>query len=323
VKIGLTFDLKDEYLRRGYTEEETAEFDTDETIGALEGVLTSLGHTPVRIGGITSLVQQLCAGERWDLVFNYAEGMFGIGREAQVPALLDAYRIPYTFSDTVVMALALHKGLTKRVARDLGVPTPAFAVVEHDADVESVDLPYPLFVKPLAGGTSMGVSAASCVSTPSELARVCRDLLRRMRQPVLVETFLPGREMTVGIVGTGADARALGVLEVLFLDRAEAHGYSYLNKKDWVGRVDFRVLDDEAGAEAAAIALRVFRGLGCRDAARVDCRCDADGRVNFVEINPLAGLASYSDLVILAERRGISHLQLVDQIVASAAARVA
>ena len=320
--IGVTFDLQVDYLERGYTEEETAEFDTGETIAGLVGAIESLGHTVVRIGSVTSLVQRLAAGERWDLVFNYAEGMFGLGREAQVPALLDAYRIPYTFSDTVVMALTLHKGLTKRIARDLGVRTPPFAVVEHAADVDAVDLPFPLFVKPLAGGTSVGVSAASHVTSRVELARACEALVDRFRQPVIVEQYLPGRELTVGIVGTGRDARAIGVLEVHFLGRAEAHGYSYLNKKDWVGRVDFSVPDDAAAADAEAAALAVYRGIGCRDAARVDCRCDADGRVNFVEINPIAGLATYSDLVILAAKKGITHRQLVAQILASAAARL-
>ena len=320
--IGLTFDLQADYLQQGYSEEETAEFDAAETIAGLVSVLEALGHTVVRIGSVTSLVQRLAAGERWDLVFNYAEGMFGLGREAQVPALLDAYQIPYTFSDAVVMALALHKGLTKRIARDLGVRTPAFAVVEQAGDVDAVDLPFPLFVKPLAGGTSLGISAASHVTSRSELAAACEALLRRFRQPVMVEQFLPGREMTVGIVGTGRDARTLGVLEVLFSNRAEPHGYSYLNKKDWVGRVDFSLANDAVAADAAAMALAVYRGLGCRDAARVDCRCDAHGQVHFVEINPLAGLAPYSDLVIVAERTGVTHSQLVKQILTSAVARL-
>ena len=321
--IGLTFDLQADYLRRGYTEEETAEFDAVETIDGLVAALESLGHTVVRIGSVTSLVPRLAAGERWDLVFNYAEGLFGLGREAQVPALLDAYQIPHTFSDAVVMAVTLHKGLAKRIARDLGVRTPPFAVVECAADVAAVDLPFPLFVKPLAGGTSVGVSAASHVTSRAELARACEALLARFRQPVIVEQYLPGRELTVGIVGTGRDARAIGVLEVHFLNRAEAHGYSYVNKKDWVGRVDFSLPRDAAAAEAAAAALAVYRGLGCRDAARVDCRCDAEGRVNFVEINPIAGLAPYSDLVILAERTGVTHRQLIEQILTSAVARVA
>lgn len=323
MRIGFTYDLRDDYLSQGYTEEETAEFEPPETIDAIEGVLTSLGHTVERIGGIQSLATRLAGGARWDLVFNYAEGLFGFGREAQVPVLLDAFQIPYTFSDGLVLALTLHKGLTKHVVRDLGIPTPDFAVVSDEADVEQISLPYPLFVKPVAAGSSMGISAASWVADGSALPSTCRDLLDRFRQPALVETFLPGRELTVGLVGTGRRARVLGVLEVLCSPDAERHAYSYSNKKKYVGVVRYCIADDGAAAEAAQIALRVWTALGCRDAGRVDCRCDRDGRVHFLEVNPLAGLHPiHSDLVILAGLRGVSYGQLVESIVASACERL-
>src|SRR6185503_4879219 len=161
-----------------------------------------------------SLASRLSAGARWDLVFNYAEGMFGFAREAQVPALLDAFQIPYTFSDGLVFALTLHKGMTKHVVRDMGIPTPDFTVVSTASDAENVRLPFPVFVKPVAGGSSVGISAASYVADRSALDSTCRDLLHRFHQPVLVEAFLPGRELTVGIVGTGPRAKVIGVMEV-------------------------------------------------------------------------------------------------------------
>ena len=193
MRIGFTYDLRDDYLRQGYSEEDTAEFDATETIDAIAAALQTLGHVVDRIGGIKSLATRLAGGDRWDLVFNYAEGMFGLAREAQVPALLDAFQIPYTFSDGLVFALTLHKGLTKHVIRDLGIPTPDFAVVSQVSDVDRVRLPFPLFVKPIASGSSVGISAASHVTDASALATTCRHLLDRFGQPVLVETFLPGR----------------------------------------------------------------------------------------------------------------------------------
>src|SRR5687768_9851913 len=133
MKIGLTYDLRQEYLAAGYSEIETAEFDRPDTIDGIDNALRELGHETDRIGHVRQLVERLASGDRWDLVFNICEGMYGRGREAQVPALLDAYDIPYTFSDPLVMALSLDKGLTKTVVRSAGIATPDFAVVSESS----------------------------------------------------------------------------------------------------------------------------------------------------------------------------------------------
>ena len=321
MRIGFTYDLRDDYLREGYTAEETAEFDAVETIEAIETALVSLGHTVDHVGGVKKLVTRLAGGDRWDLVFNYAEGMFGFAREAQVPSLLDAFQIPYTFSDGLAFALTLHKGMTKHVVRGLGIRTPDFAVVSSPSEAATVSLPYPLFVKPVAGGSSVGVSAASHVTNAIELAGTCRALIETYRQPALVETFLPGREFTVGITGTGARARVIGVLEVTLTGGAEAHGYSYANKKQVNAR--YAIVNDGPAAEAADLALRAWNGLGCRDLGRIDCRCDRDGRPHFLEVNPLAGLHPVlGDLVILANLVGVSYTQLIESIIVSAGERI-
>ncbi len=323
MKIGMTYDLRDEYLRQGYEEALTAEFDSQQTIQALEETLRSLGYLTDRIGHVRNLVARLVAGERWDLVFNIAEGVYGFGREAQVPALLDAFHIPYTFSDPLVLALTLHKGMTKRIVRDLGIPTPAFAVVETLADLEQVQLPWPLFAKPVAGGSSMGVCPGSKVQGREKLASVCLKLWKNFRQPVLLETFLPGREFTVGIAGTAQKARVLGVLEVLLRGEAEPEVYSYVNKIEYESRVRYQLVDDDAAGRAADAALRAWKGLGCRDAGRVDLRSDAQGTVNFLEVNPLAGLNPiHSDLPILCKLKGITYPQLIEMIMASASERL-
>jgi D-alanine-D-alanine ligase len=322
IKIGITFDLRSYYLSQGYSELETAEFDRESTIDGIAGTLTALGHTPERIGALTQLVPRLAAGERWDLVFNISEGMHGFGRESQVPAVLDAYRIPYTFSDPVVLGISLHKGWAKRIIRDLGLPTAEFAVVESEADIASVRLPYPLFVKPIAEGTGKGITAASKLPGPVELRERCRELLERFRQPVLVERFLPGREYTVGITGTGARARAVGTMEVVLRRQAEAGVYSYANKENSEQLVDYRLVADAQALRAQETALAVWRGLGCRDGGRVDLREDELGEPNIMELNPLAGLhPEHSDLPILCTLSGISYEELIRRIVDSALLR--
>jgi D-alanine-D-alanine ligase len=323
MRVGITYDLRDEYRSQGYGEEATAEFDSLETIDAIDNALRGLGHETDRIGHVRSLTRRLADGERWDLVFNIAEGMHGFGREAQVPAILDAFAIPYTFSDPLVLALALHKGITKQLVKGLGIPTPDFAIIHGDSDVDAVQLPWPVFAKPVAGGTSAGVSADSKARDKYELASVCQNLLKQFRQPVLVEAFLPGREFTVGLVGTGPKARVLGVMEILLHDNAEQAVYSYANKRDYLTRVSYRLANGETSQRAADIALRVWNGLGCRDAGRLDLRCESSGALNFLEINPLAGLHPVdSDLVILCRLLGISHRSLIETIMTSAQERV-
>ncbi len=326
MRIGLTYDLRSEYLAAGYTEDETAEFDREETIDAIDAALQRLGHETDRVGNARQLVERLAAGRRWDLVFNIAEGMIGIGREAQIPALLDAYGIPYTFSDPLVMSLTLHKGMTKRVMRDAGVPTCDFAVVEHPDDVAHIRFAPPYFVKPVAEGTGKGVSPKSIVRRRKDLPEACRLLLETYRQPVLVERFLPGREFTTAVIGTGRQAEVLGTMEVLLLAGAEQQVYSYHNKENFEALVRYRLVqpaDDPLVADIEDIALRAWRVLGCRDAGRLDLRCDKRGRPQFIEVNPLAGLhPEHSDLPIICGLVGVSFERLIARIIASAEHRV-
>ena len=321
--VGLTYDLRRDYLALGFSEEAVAEFDSSATIEAIDNALQVLGFETERVGHLGNLVNRLAQGAKWDLVFNIAEGLRGFGRESQVPALLDYYGVPYTFSDPLTMALTLHKGMAKRVARDSGVPTPDFAVVENLDQSLSLDLPFPLFAKPVAEGTGLGVTPASKIKDRGQLFSVCRNLLLRHQQPVLVETFLPGREFTVGILGTGNEARAIGVVEVELLDSAEADVYSYLNKEECESRVRYTLANDNQARQAAEVALQSYLALGCRDAGRVDLRCDAGGSPQFMEVNPLAGMhPEHSDLPILCGLAGMSYLELIREIVDSARMRI-
>jgi D-alanine-D-alanine ligase len=331
LRIGFTYDLKADYLALGFSEHAVAEFDSDKTIDAIGDALHALGHEVERIGHVRALARRLVAGERWDLVFNIAEGVAGFGRESQVPALLEAYEVPYTFSDPLVCALTLHKGMAKHVARGCGVPTPSFALVTTVAEAAAVTLPLPLFAKPVAEGTSKGITAKSLVRSKAELVEVCTELLREHSQPVLVEEFLSGREFTVGILGTGDSARALATLEVVLRAGADAAVYSYRNKAQWRDLVDYRLLLD-AGTDASGalrrdvegVALAAWRALGCRDAGRVDVRLDGTGKAQLIEVNPLAGLTpGHSDLPIMAALKGVDFQALIGEIVSCATLRIA
>ena len=325
MKIGFTFDLRADYRAQGYDDFQTAEFDRPETIDAIERVLTQLGHEVERIGSCKSLVTHLARGNRWDLVFNICEGMFGFAREAQVPAILEAYEIPYTFADALCMSICLHKALTKSVLTAAGLPTPKSHLIETVSQISEVNLKLPLFAKPVAQGTSKGVDSASRIGSFAELDTTCRGLLAQFHEPVLIEEYLPGREFTVGILGTGNKAYAVGTLEICMRDGADQEIYSYRNKEECESLVEYRLVrsaDEAVVAKSETLALQAWRLLGGRDAGRVDLRCNAAGEPEIIEVNPLAGLhPTHSDLPMLATAVGLAYVDLIQQIIDSALAR--
>lgn len=320
MKIGLTYDLRSWYLERGYTMDETAEFDKEETVAALEGELGRLGYQTVRIGNIFELVEKLAAGERWDIVFNIAEGLFGDGRESAVPALLDQYRIPYVFSGPVVMAVSLNKYLTRLVVAAGGVPVCPGIIANSVHDLDDLSsLEFPLFVKPVAEGTGKGITTRSLVKDRESLVSLVQELLTVYRQPVLVEEYLPGREFTVGITGNGADAKVTGGMEVICRDNLP---YSVEVKENYENYVTYRVYDEDIKKECDAVALGAWRALGAVDAGRVDMKADRHGRMCFIEANPLAGLNPvHSDLPMLSRLNGMEFGTLMEMIMDSAKKR--
>ncbi len=323
LSIALCYDSKEEYLAAGHSKLEVAEFDDEGVIAGLEGTLSSLGHRVERVGRGRALAARLVAGKRWDLVFNVTEGLRGRAREAQVPALCELFDQPYTFSDPVTCGLTLDKSLAKRIVRDAGLPTPGFMVVRSLTDIESGLNGSPMFVKPLAEGSSKGVGAYSIINNRRQLVKTCTKLLPDFPAGLLVEELLPGREVTVGVIGNGPGARVVAVMEVVWTERSEVDAYTQLNKDEYLDRMEYRLVTGEPLAgQAAELALAVVEALECRDAARVDLRCDAAGKLQFLEVNPLPGLHPVrSDLPIMARLAGIAYDDLLGDIVTAAKER--
>ncbi len=322
--VGLTCDLRADYKDFDCDEEALAEFDSEETISLLEGAIRSLGYKTDRIGNARSLCSRLVAGERWDLVFNIAEGLSGRCRESYVPSILETYQIGYTFSDPLVCALTLDKGFAKRIVQNAGLPTARFAVVESSEDICRVCLDYPLFVKPLAEGTGKGINHKSRIESHDQLIDMCEYLLGRFAQPVLVEEFLPGREFTVGILGNGNDAYVLGIMEIELPQDNNGAIYSYVAKEQCEKLVNY--IPYRGGSlykQLEHLAVESYRVLQCRDAARVDIRCDRKGVPCFLEVNPLPGLhPTHSDLPMIATQEGMSYQDLIGAIISNALKRL-
>ena len=274
-----------------------AEWDEPATIDAVAAALATVGEV-IRLEADQSFPARLAAA-RPDFVFNIAEGLYGVNREGHVPAICEFLGIPCHASDPLTLALCLHKGRTKEVLAQRGVPTAPFVLATSAADARNIALPFPLFAKPAFEGSGKGVSVRSLCHHRGELVALVEELLATYRQPVLIETYLPGREFTVAVLGNGDEARCLPLVGFRFdtLPPGAPPVYGYEAKWLWdTVEEPLEIFECPAdipeglAAEVRAAALAAYRALECRDWCRVDVRCDAAGRPMVVELNPLPGI---------------------------------
>ncbi|KAL4916117.1 hypothetical protein BDW62DRAFT_109243 [Aspergillus aurantiobrunneus] len=355
LNIALVAEQRSSFLQDGYSEEDCAALTHEGEVRAVASTLNQLGHHVTLIQGIQALVQHLASGnyKPWDMVFNMAQGFHGTARESQVPALLEAYRIPYTFADAATMALCQNKAYTKAVLQHHHIPTSPFLVLPTKASASSLpestsQLPsYPLFLKPVTEGSSKGISTFNKAAKPAELEMAVQKLRAKFPgQDILVESFLPGREYTVSILGTGAASRVIGVREHIWQGGAKMNGSTNgdtygshhpvgldfaccESKSSTAGRRlswnDHHDMSDPEVQAACQVSLAAWKILGCRDAGRVDLRFDSlepNAVPNVLEVNPISGLLpAHSPLPASAESNGISFEQLLARIVESALQR--
>ncbi|MFN8372709.1 MAG: hypothetical protein U0694_07510 [Anaerolineae bacterium] len=331
----------------GMVADQWDDLDSPKTTNSIIEVLQKAGHEAeffeAQIVPPHNLMERLMAYKP-DLCFNISESHFGDGREAQVPAVLEMLRIPYTGSKVLALALALDKPMTKRVLFYHGLPTPEFQVLEQanepiDDDLlnEAGELRFPLFVKPSREGTSMGVSGESIVTTVAQLRDQVGKQIQRYSQPVLVEHYIKGREVTVGVLGNlrANAARKLNdrmaggeipdTLTFLPALEVDVHAYGPEEAGLYTNRMKVELADDfhyHCPAHLTAEQLRelhwltaaVFRVMGCKDVSRVDFRLDEaqNYKPYILEVNPLPGLnPGYSDLCIQSLAAGWTYDRLI------------
>lgn len=335
MRIGLTFNVRSgsadgngaaHLSRRDDAEEE---FDSPETIESLAGAIRELGHEVELLGDGEPMLRRLINGRRSDLVFNFAEGTgTSRSREARVPAVLEMLGIPYTGSDPLTLAVTLDKECAKRLVRSAGVATPDWLVV--DGDVEDfgdrlLALPLPVIVKPAFEGSSKGIRSANLVDDSDRLIETVGEILDAYRQPVLVEEFIDGDELTVGIIGH-RPAQPFGIMRVRPVDRSGPFVYSLEVKRDWERLVRYECPAGLSSGDMRAVnaaAMAVWKTLGCRDVARIDFRL-RNHVPYFLEVNPLPGLnPKSSDLVLMARALGIGYQELIGRILKAAIERLA
>jgi D-alanine-D-alanine ligase len=301
-----------------------AEWDAPETIAAVQGALGERHEVILIDAGVDaySVLQKT----RPDIVFNMAEGDSGPCREGYIPSILEHLKIPYTASDPLTLNICLDKSRTKEILAYYGLPTSRFRVVsDHNFSFNS--LHYPLMVKPLHEGSSIGIRNDSLVRTRQEMRERVLWLLDNYGEPALVEEFLPGREFTVAIIGNGDEARVLPIVEILFDSLPEGVNPIYSYEAKWVwdqSASPLRIFECPARLDAALqdeienACLRAYGILKCRDWCRIDVRLDASGRPHILEVNPLPGILprpeDNSCFPKSARAAGMNYSQLINTV---------
>jgi len=321
--VGLTYNLKKGIQTE--IEDMEAEYDSIETVYAIKNALEKAGCRVILMEADQEFFEKL-KNNRPDIVFNIAEGIFGRAREAQVPAILNFFQIPFTGSDETTLCISLDKSLTKRFLSTFYIKTPNYQVFHNYTDNINPGLKFPLIVKPNAEGSSKGISECSVARSKEELYAILKRGIEAYHIPFLVEEYIQGRELTVGIVGNGEETIVIPPMEIIYKNREEAfHIYSYHVKKNYEKYVEYQCpadLDKKTMAEVVRISEEIYKALECRDFSRIDYRVTPEGDIYFIEINPLPGLApGYSDFPMAAEFNGISYDELIIKILNSALKR--
>lgn len=328
MRIGLSYDLKEDLTTVAELPEDAfEEYDSLETVHALDEAICAHGHEVVRLGGGRGFLERVL-NARVDFVFNIAEGRGNYrAREAQVPSVLEMLNIPYSGSDPLTMSVTLEKPLTKELVANAGVVTPRWQLVNTIADMDKInqiDFPFPVFAKPAHEGSSKGIRSTSCVATSAALLNLVQQQINSYSQPVMVEEFIFGDEVTVGMVGNDPP-QVFGVMKVIPRIPQEHFVYSLDVKRNWRELVSYEcpaVLSGDVTRRLNEACLRVCEALDVRDLARLDFRISPDGTPYFLEINPLPGLNPRSgDIVLMSGMIGVGYHDLIATILDTALRR--
>jgi len=326
MRIGLAYDLKEAIAEQAHRDDALEEYDSSETVKLIAASLEAGGHTVVMLGGGKEFIDNIWR-EKVDIVFNIAEGRGNYrSREAQVPSILEMLDIPYTGSDPQCLATCLDKPVTKKLVVADGITTPKWLTIANKEELCQTfwdGFPLPAIIKPAYEGSSKGIRFDSIVNAPEQATGTVRKLLAYYRQPVILEEFIDGDEVTVGIIGN-SPPKVLGMMRVLPKRKDEHFIYSLEVKRDYLNLVDYEcpaLLREKVLDKLADSSLKIFKALGCRDFARLDFRISSKGVPYFIEVNPLPGLGTHSDLVIMASKLGWTHNELINAVLDSALRR--
>ncbi|MBI5573339.1 MAG: ATP-grasp domain-containing protein [Elusimicrobia bacterium] len=326
LKIGFTYDAKSDYkLLAGDSPDKYAEFDSEETLSQIENALKSSGHNVERIGNAHVLLQKIAQGERWDLVFNIAEGVQGRNRESQVPAILELFGITYSGSDALTMGITLDKAVAKILVKHAGVLTPEFLEIEKLSQLaeKNFKLKYPVIVKPSEEGTSKGISTESVCRSFDELKKITERLIEKYNQPALIEEFIKGSEFTVAVIENDPPF-VLPPVAIAIKGNTKLGEDFYTHQRvenDEVKYICPAPMPHTLEKKLENLALSSYKALGIKDFGRLDIRVNEKGTPYFLECNPLPNLGTIDVFPLVAKAIGITYDQIILRILNAALKR--
>ena len=329
MKIGIVCNLKSAVAKNSHTDDFEEEFDSPETMQAIGAVLATKNHQIVYFAESPDLPAALIK-DRPDFVFNFAEGRgTSRAREARVPALLEILGIPYSGSDPFTLCVGLDKDVAKKIVSDVGVMVPkgaTFTPENFDLDSIPINFSFPVVVKPAWEGSSKGIRDSAVAKTHQQLRALLNEVINGYDQPIIVEEYLPGTEITVGLIGNGADLEVIGAMEIAPKIKDEFFIYSLEVKRNYLSRVDYNVppkISAEVLKALFSSAVKAFKALGCKDFARIDFRLNAHNQPVFIEANPLPGLNPVtSDFGLIAKGMGWTYGKLILSVFEAATKRL-
>lgn len=323
--VGLTYNLKTDYVfKKQDPKDANAEFDSEYTLGSIEGALESGGHKIVRIGGAKQLLKSLDKLKKVDIVFNIAEGFSGRNRESEVPIILEMLGIPFVGSDGLALGVTLDKILTKKILLSEGIPTPKFIDLDDVANLNGFKLKYPLIVKPRFEGSSKGINENSKVETPERLREQADWVIKTYKQSALIEEFISGTEFTIAVIGNNSDIYALPIVQVKIEGRLKLGELFYTNSRIRSRKLSYvcpAPISRSFKKKLVELAIKTYRAVDCRDFGRVDFRVDKDGNPYVLEINPLPSLSMADVFGIAPKAIGKNYNKIVNEVLGHALKR--
>lgn len=331
IKVAVLYNLL-ERLERGEEKDIVAEEAVIEEIGAIEEGIRTNGYQffvmAVRneIEPVIHWLQDL----QPDVVFNLCESVYGDScKEMNIPSLLELLRIPYTGSPPLTLGLCQDKGKVKDILSSQGLLTPWYKVLDHEIEALNEQM-FPMIVKPLHEDGSLGISRESVVYDHEALNRQIRYVIDKYQQPALVEEYIEGRELNVGMVEMNGAVVPLPISEIDYSEFPEGVPKICGYEAKWVEEsIEYQKskpicpapLEGVVQKQVEDLAIKAFKLFGCRDYARVDMRIDRKGSIYILEVNPNPDISPPSGMARAIRVQGMSYSEFIGKVIESALLR--